>query len=135
MQDILLQIWHEPMPFNPERGPFRSWLAVVSRHRALDLLRRRRPHDSYEETSLLPLGRTLNKQIENSILLSRVFKFMAQLPASQRQMLRMAFSMGLSHQEIAEYTGLCLGTVKSRIRVGLISLKRAMAQPSAVRSA
>ena len=124
MQDVLMQVWRTPSTFTSTRGSFGGWLAVIARNRAIDLLRRRRPTDSVDEIALAS-SFNLADEAECAVLMERARLGMHQLPREQSKMLQMAFFDGLTHTEIAELTGDPLGTVKTRIRSALLSLRKA----------
>ena len=124
MQEVLMQVWRTPATFTPTRGSLGGWLAVVGRNRAIDLLRRRRPTDSVDEIALAS-DFNLADEAERSSLMARARGAIEQLPQLQRRMLEMAFFDGLTHTEIAELTGDPLGTVKTRIRGALVTLRKA----------
>jgi RNA polymerase sigma-70 factor, ECF subfamily len=124
MQDVFFQIWQNPEAFVWERGSLGPWLAVVVRNRSIDVIRRRRPTEPVEE--LMLAGSTdVALDVERETLLERVRGVVKGLPAEQRESLEMAFFGGMTHAEIAEQKGEPLGTVKTRIRMALISLRKA----------
>jgi RNA polymerase sigma-70 factor, ECF subfamily len=125
MQDIFIQIWKKPSAFISGRGSLAAWLLVVARNRAIDSLRRRRPTDPVEDV-VLAASTDLAAEAERNALMEKVRAYMHQLPPEQRKSVEMAYFEGLSHSEIAEKTGDPLGTVKTRIRLALITLRRAM---------
>jgi RNA polymerase sigma-70 factor (ECF subfamily) len=101
-------------------------LAVITRHRAIDQLRKRRPETdlsdvtastSCDYASNADRGRTLEK----------IREVLAGMPPAQRSNLEMAFFEGLTHNEIAAKTGEPLGTIKTRIRTGLVLLRETLA--------
>ncbi len=124
MQEVLMQVWRSPGSFASTRGSLGGWLAVVARNRAIDLLRRRRPTDSVDDV-VLASSFNLADEAERSTLMERARIVIGQLPREQRKTLEMAFFDGLTHSEIAEMTGDPLGTVKTRIRGALLSLRKA----------
>jgi RNA polymerase sigma-70 factor (ECF subfamily) len=125
MQDIFIQIWKKPGAFVSGRGSLGAWLVVVARNRAIDTLRRRRPTDSVEDV-VLASSTDLAAEAERNTLMEKVRIHLGQLPPEQRKSVEMAYFEGLSHSEIAEKTGDPLGTVKTRIRLALITLRKAM---------
>jgi len=125
MQDIFIQIWKKPGAFVSGRGTLGAWLAVVARNRAIDALRRRRPTDSVEDV-VLAASTNLAVESERNVLMEKVRIYMHQLPPEQLKTVEMAYFEGLSHSEISEKTGDALGTVKTRIRLALIALRKAM---------
>jgi RNA polymerase sigma-70 factor, ECF subfamily len=124
MQEIFLQVWRNSDSFVPGRGSLGAWLVVVARNRAIDLLRRRKPTDSVDEVILASPG-NLASEAEHHALIAKVRKVLQGLPAEQQRSMELAFFEGLSHAEIAERTGDPLGTVKTRIRLALITLRKA----------
>jgi RNA polymerase sigma-70 factor (ECF subfamily) len=124
LQEIFMQIWRNPDSFIATRGSLGGWLAVVSRNRSIDALRRRRPMDSVEDVALAsPCN--LGDEAERNVMMERARLVIQKLPAEQRKTLEMAFFDGLTHSEIAEITGDPLGTVKTRIRSALLTLRKA----------
>lgn len=124
LQEIYMQIWRAPASFVSTRGSLGGWLAVVARNRSIDALRRRRPTDSVEDV-ILASSCDLAAEAERNTLIERARRVLTTLPPEQRKTLEMAFFDGLTHAEIAEMTGDPLGTVKTRIRSALISLRKA----------
>ena len=124
LQEIFMQIWRSPGGFIATRGSLGGWLAVVSRNRSIDSLRRKRPTESVDE---IPLASPFNlsDEAERSLMMEKTRAAITLLPAEQRKTLEMAFFDGLTHSEIAEMTGDPLGTVKTRIRSALLSLRKA----------
>jgi RNA polymerase sigma-70 factor (ECF subfamily) len=125
MQEVLMQVWKRPQSFVAQRGNLAAWLSVVARNRAIDVLRKRSPMDPLGDLPL-PDPRDMTLETEQSWLLDKVRVVLASLPAEQQGPLELAYFEGLSHTEIAERTGSPLGTVKTRIRAGLTSIRKAM---------
>jgi RNA polymerase sigma-70 factor, ECF subfamily len=124
MQEIFFQVWRNPNSFVQGRGSLGAWLVVVARNRSIDFLRRRKPTDSVDDV-VLAVNCDLASEAEHNALMEKVHKVMKDLPAEQQRSMELAFFDGLSHSEIAEKTGDPLGTVKTRIRLALISLRKA----------
>src|ERR1700734_3942180 len=124
MQDIFFQVWRNSDSFVQGRGSLGAWLVVIARNRSIDLLRRRKPTDSVEDV-VLPSSTNLAVEADNNAMIEKVQKVLGELPAEQQKSMEMAFFEGLSHSEIAERTGDPLGTVKTRIRLALITLRKA----------
>ncbi len=125
MQEIFIQVWQNPGAFVSGRGSLGGWLVVVARNRAIDKLRRRRPSDPVELFSL-PSSTNLAQESERELLLERVRAAMADLSQEQRNSIELAFFEGLTHSEIAKKTGDPLGTVKTRIRLALIAIRKGL---------
>ena len=126
MQEIFFQIWRNSDSFVQGRGSLGAWLVVVARNRSIDLLRRRKPSDSIEDVVLASRS-NLASEAEHNAMIEKVQAVLKDLPAEQQRSMELAFFEGLSHSEIAEKTGDPLGTVKTRIRLALITLRKALA--------
>jgi RNA polymerase sigma-70 factor (ECF subfamily) len=127
LQEVFMQIWRNPDSFTAARGNLGGWLAIVSRNRSIDALRRKRPTTDIDD---VPLASSYNlaDEAERNSLMERARAVILQLPREQRKTLEMAFFDGLTHSEIAEMTGDPLGTVKTRIRSALLVLRKAFQQ-------
>jgi RNA polymerase sigma-70 factor, ECF subfamily len=124
LQEVFMQIWRNPDGFVAARGSLGGWLAVVARNRSIDALRRKRPTDNVDDMALASNYNLANEAERNS-LIEKARVVLHLLPVEQRKTLEMAFFDGLTHSEIAEMTGDPLGTVKTRIRSALTSLRKA----------
>src|ERR1700677_4644077 len=124
LQEVFLQLWRNPGAFDAARGGLGSWLAVITRNRAIDSLRKRRPETDIEDV-VLSVAPDLAAEAERSRVAEKVRGVMGTMAAAQRSALEMAYWEGMSHSEIADKTGEPLGTVKTRIRAGLIALRKA----------
>lgn len=124
LQEVFMQIWRSPDGFVATRGSLGGWLAVVSRNRSIDTLRRKRPTESVDDLALAS-NYNLANEAERAMMIERARGVIQQLPMEQRKTLEMAFFDGLTHSEIAEMTGDPLGTVKTRIRSALSTLRKA----------
>ncbi|HEX6496626.1 MAG TPA: sigma-70 family RNA polymerase sigma factor [Acidobacteriaceae bacterium] len=124
MQEIFLQLWRKPAAFVQQRGALGAWLMVLTRNRAIDQLRRRKLTDSVDDVVLSsPIN--VADEAERNTMMQKVRSVLAKLPQEQRKSLELAYFEGLTHTEIASRTGDPLGTVKTRIRQALISLRKA----------
>lgn len=132
-EDVFVQLWTSGDRFDPDRGSLRAWLAVMARTRALDLVRarsrRRSAHEraasSDEEGLATPLSESdsadaLVLRNELRAALDRALKV---LNPDQRRAIELAYFGGLTQSEIAERLAAPLGTVKTRIRDGMIRLR------------
>lgn len=125
MQEVFVQVWKNPAAFVSGKGSLGGWLVVVARNRSIDVIRRRRPTEPVE-SFLLPASTNLAREAERDSLLGKVRGVMGSLPEEQRRPLELAFFEGLTHSEIAEKTGDPLGTVKTRIRIALATIRKAL---------
>jgi RNA polymerase sigma-70 factor (ECF subfamily) len=125
MQEIFFQVWRNPEAFVSGRGSLGAWLAVMARNRAIDSLRKRRPTDSVDDV-VLASNSDLGSEVERNRMMEKVRGVLKDLPMEQEKSIELAFFEGLTHSEIAARTGDPLGTVKTRIRSALITLRKAI---------
>ena len=130
LQDVFLQAWTRAATFRADKGSPRGWLMVMARSRALDRLRagraaRRRDDTALQERPLVEPPEA-EAEVERQELGARMRQLMAELPAEQREAIELAFFAGLTHSQCAERLGLPLGTVKSRILMGMKKLKQGL---------
>ncbi len=124
LQEVFMQLWRNPGAFDSGRGNLGAWLAVIARNRAIDGLRKRRPETDISDVvvSVVP---DMAGDAERARAMEKVRGALGGMPAAQRGALEMAYFEGLTHTEIAAKTGEPLGTVKTRIRAGLMALRKA----------
>jgi RNA polymerase sigma-70 factor (ECF subfamily) len=128
VQDAFLRIWHRADRYEPERGAARPWVLRVVRNVAIDRLRTADARSRAETRSQTDVALTsvpeqpeeTTSRGERSRTLRRA---LAELPAEQRRAIEIAYFEGLSHSEIAERERMPLGTVKTRIRDGVLKLR------------
>ena len=125
LQEIFMQLWRNPSSFDASRGNIAPWLAVIARNRALDQLRKRKPSTELSETVVM-VEPDLAAKADRTRVAEKVTATMRQMPAAQRMALEMAYFEGYSHSEISQKTGEPLGTIKTRIRTGLMLLRKAV---------
>jgi RNA polymerase sigma-70 factor (ECF subfamily) len=135
--EVFAQAWRRAARFDPERGTPAVWLTTITRSRALDRLRaRRRLSSALEHAASLAPGTPVapaapapppDRAVEAEELRRIVGRLLAELPEHQRRCLELAYFSGLSHREIARELHEPLGTVKTRIRSGLIRLRAPLA--------
>ena len=134
VQEIFLRIWRKPDSYVAQRGRFVTWLASVTRNRAVDEIRsrgRRFRHETAspeEQERELPAPETNDPALMAELADQRrlIVAALAQIPAEQRQIIELAYFGGLTQQEIAERLSQPLGTVKTRIRLGMQKLRVAL---------
>jgi RNA polymerase sigma-70 factor (ECF subfamily) len=124
LQDVFMQLWRNPNAFDSNRGSLGAWLAVITRNRAIDALRKRRPENDIEDV-VISVETDLASEADRSRAAEKVRGLLGSMPAAQRSALEMAYFEGLTHTEIAAKTGEPLGTIKTRIRAGLTTLRKA----------
>lgn len=124
--DVYLQIWRSASGFQVERGSVIGWLITIARSRAIDRLRIRRSREEREVESFCDRPHMASSPEESTIAgeqQRRARMALAALPANQRRLVELACYGGYSQSELAGKMGLPLGTVKSRIRMGLSRLR------------
>jgi RNA polymerase sigma-70 factor (family 1) len=130
--DVFDQVWRTATRYDAAKGRVDTWLFMITRSRVLDRLRVRQRSTKTQSASLeaeIQSTKVSVDPVEAAILSeqrSRVSTALNRLPSQQRQVLELAYYKGLSHSEIAAQTGLSLGTVKTRIRLGLTKLRIAL---------
>jgi RNA polymerase sigma-70 factor (ECF subfamily) len=134
VQEVFLRIWRKPESYLPHKGRFATWLTSVTRNRAVDAIRSRNRRYRFETSSPEEQERDLpDVEGEDPALTAEladqrrlVLAAMKDLPPEQRQVIELAYFGGLTQQEIADLTGQPLGTVKTRIRLGMQKLRAAL---------
>ncbi len=129
-QDVFMQVWDKARTYQAEQGKVLTWLTSVARNRAIDVYRRRnaRPEghrvilDDYQWFDLED-GFVVESSVETHQIQLEVRKAISQLPDDQRKALGLAYFQGLTHQEISEILKEPLGTIKTRIRLGMQKLR------------
>ncbi|HEX8568086.1 MAG TPA: sigma-70 family RNA polymerase sigma factor [Pyrinomonadaceae bacterium] len=130
LQDVFVQVWQQAQSFNAERGKAFTWLVTIARCRAIDRLR-------YLKTRTLTIEKVkttnplyTDSRFEQKLFLrgrqKQVRTALSQLPENQSSLLLMAYFEGYSQQEIADRTKIPLGTVKTRMRVGMTKLRETL---------
>ncbi len=124
-QDTFLKVWNQPESWDPVRGKLVSWLLTIARYTAIDRLRReqRRPMGAPLDDILEVVGKRalIDDPIWQDGRLLRTL--IARLPPDQIEVIELGFYEGMTHSEMAEHLKLPLGTVKTRVRLGLQKLK------------
>jgi RNA polymerase sigma-70 factor, ECF subfamily len=137
LQEVFLKLWNRPEMYVPERGRFLPWLLGVIHHRAIDVLRSRAAENRHHVTTdqrqlLLELTADVNHLADPAdhvvigLEIQAVRQALQRLPIEQQEVLVLSLLGGLTHTEIAERLGQPLGTVKTRVRLGLRKLRSAL---------
>jgi RNA polymerase sigma-70 factor (ECF subfamily) len=128
LQEAFLGAWRHAGRYAEVRGSVKTWLLAIVHHRAVDAVRRRRPTTALPETEdVAPPALTLPDvwgEVSADLDADTVRGALAILPEAQREAIELAYFGGLTQQEIAERTGAPLGTVKGRMRLGLLAMRR-----------
>ena len=132
VQDVFAQAWRTSRVFESRRGSVAGWLLMMTRTRAIDRLRARHarpdtaagaPSHTLASSTLLP-----SEQVLSDEQARRIRETLATLPEAQRQAVELAYYEGLTQSEIAQRLSEPLGTVKTRIRTALITLRERLRQ-------
>jgi RNA polymerase sigma-70 factor (ECF subfamily) len=128
VQDAFLGAWRHADRYVEGRGSVKTWLLSIVHHRAIDAVRRRRPAVELPDPDLPPppqlIAADVWPEVAGRIDAVEIRAALASLSGVQREALELAYFGGLSQTEIAERTATPLGTVKSRMRLGLLALRR-----------
>lgn len=127
-QEVMIVLWHKAALFDAAKSSLATWLFRVARNRRIDALRRDKSGLLDETDPALQPARpeAVDDLIGADQRDERIRHAMRQLPSEQLELIRLAFFIGLSHSQIADETGLPLGTVKSRIRLAFGRLRKAI---------
>ncbi len=133
IQDVFVRVWEKASTYRAAQAKVSTWLSSITRHRSIDELRKRgvrpeRDSVSWEVISPDNLARVdgTEKVAEQALQRQRVREAIASLPPEQREALALAYLRGLTHSEIAEWLDQPLGTVKTRIRLGMQKLRESL---------
>lgn len=128
LQEVFLRVWRSAATFDPSRGTVLAWLLIATRSRAIDRVRARRPAfraglRSVENVPEAAAPGNLEAESAGRQWESLCRSAISELPPDQRRVLELAYFEGLTQEEIAEATATPLGTVKTRVRLGLMKLR------------
>jgi RNA polymerase sigma-70 factor (ECF subfamily) len=132
VQEVFLQLWRDAGGYRQDRGSLSSWIVTISRTRSIDKLRSRKARriqdstgeeDASDDLAQVPDPGAGQGRLDNRLLIRKAF---GALPVEQRVVIEMAYYEGMSQSEIANALREPLGTIKTRIRSGLIRLKQAL---------
>jgi RNA polymerase sigma-70 factor (ECF subfamily) len=127
--DVYLKAWKNAPAYNGQRGSVQAWLVTMARNAAIDRIRQHRAQPRVigleAESGIDPISPEGSPEAltVSDQRTRRIRQVIAQLPPEQREAVELAFFSGLTHLELAERLGEPLGTIKSRIRMGLIRLR------------
>jgi RNA polymerase sigma-70 factor (ECF subfamily) len=133
LQEVFTSIWEKADQFDTERGTVYTWIVTLTRNMSIDRLRSKVYKEQQKQSTSLdnedvyhPLFSEENDPLENTILkdrAKRVYDALGQISDKQRKMLQVAYFNGLTQSEISEEFDIPLGTVKTRMRDGMLKLR------------
>jgi RNA polymerase sigma-70 factor (ECF subfamily) len=133
LQEIFLEIWNRAGSYDPQKGKALGWIITLSRRRAIDRLRKREAYCRMEERLTEASKREpqeahahVEEDIAHAEMREHLARVMTSLPPAQQQVIQLAFYKGMSQREIAAHTGIPLGTIKTRIELGLKKISEAL---------
>jgi RNA polymerase sigma-70 factor (ECF subfamily) len=134
LQEILIQVWRESGRYSPKAGKLLGWIVTLARRRAIDRLRRKQAYCRAKERYQQHLDREPDpgatphsfEDVSRADLRSYLHRRLKVLPRQQRQAIELSFFTGMSHREIAAVTHAPLGTVKTRLELGLQKLTQSL---------
>jgi RNA polymerase sigma-70 factor (ECF subfamily) len=129
VQEAFVGVWRNAARYAVGRSTVRTWMLSIAHHRAIDIVRRRRPTSALPEIETNDPALTAPDvwpEVAQTLDRATIDTAMAALPEAQRQAIQLAYFEGLTQVEIAARTGTPLGTVKSRVRLGLLQMRRTL---------
>ena len=134
VEEVFLGVWNQASNFDTAKGRPIGWIITMARRRAIDRVRRRQAYDRAEmrfristDTGSQHLASDdVEEQAAGADTAAKFVELISQLPEAQQQVVHMAFYQGLSQREIAKETGIPLGTVKTRLELGVKKLRVAV---------
>ncbi|WP_344468254.1 sigma-70 family RNA polymerase sigma factor [Kitasatospora kazusensis] len=126
-QEVMLEVWRTAARYRPERGAVMAWVMTLAHRRAVDRVRSAQAASDREQRaaaeSHLPAYDEVAEQVENRLEREQVRRCLSGLTEIQRESVTLAYYRGYSYREVAELLGVPLGTIKTRMRDGLIRLR------------
>jgi RNA polymerase sigma-70 factor, ECF subfamily len=130
VQDAFLGAWRNAERYVSGKGSVKTWLLSIVHHRAIDAVRRRKPTTELPDVELVPPPQfqvpDVWAEVSAELDADAVRRALATLSDVQREAIELAYFGGLTQQEVADRTNTPLGTVKSRMRLGLLSMRRVL---------
>ena len=129
-QDVFLRCWRSLDRYQPSQGSLAAWMLSITHNRAIDELRSRRGKDARREISddVLQPQAAIDPGFEEALLRGEIQQALQQLPVAQRDVIELVFWNGMTRREIAEQLSLPLGTVHTRLRLGVDKLRESLRQ-------
>jgi RNA polymerase sigma factor (sigma-70 family) len=133
VQDAFLSVWRRAISYSPQSGAVRGWLISIVHHRAIDYLRNVRRRSALKTATLedvdvdeYAIFPDVWDEVWHSVQSTQIRAALMNIPTEQRMVIELAYFQGWTHTEIAEGCQIPLGTVKARLRLGLMHLKKTL---------
>lgn len=134
LQEVFMEIWNQAKNFSSEKGKALGWMVTLGRRRAIDALRKKQAYNRAEERLIVEVEQQpeawvqniTETEIESSDTRVLMSKVLDSLPEAQKKAIELAFFYGMSQREIAVHTNTPLGTVKTRLELGLKKIYEAL---------
>jgi RNA polymerase sigma-70 factor, ECF subfamily len=128
VQQVFTEVWRQAQRYQLERGKFSAWVSTITRHQCIDELRRRRVRPMtepgyWESLDRLAGNDDLAQHVQDTFEQARIRAALKQIPRQEQTVIELAFWGGMTQREIALYCHSPLGTVKTRLRLGMRRLK------------
>lgn len=129
-QDVFLRCWQHIDRYQPAQGTLAAWLLAIAHHRTIDELRSRRQRQRRHEQGDAELAAlaTRDPTLDEVLLRDEVRRGLSQLPDTQREAIELIFWGGLTRREAAARLGIPLGTLHTRLRLGMERLRQSFAR-------
>lgn len=134
LQDVFVELWNHASDFSPKKGKLLGWMITLTRRRAIDRLRKRQAYLRAEDRlkqapEAQPLAWTensTNSAIDRSDIRAVLLDALRHIPPEQERVIKLSFFKGMTQREIAAHTNTPLGTVKTRLELGLRKITEAL---------
>lgn len=133
VQEAFVGVWRNAGRYSVGKASVRTWMLSITHHRAIDIVRRRRPTVQLPETETVDESLRVPDvwaEVVRAVDGHAVRQAMSTLSGAQRESIEMAYFEGLTQAEIADKAGIPLSTVKSRVRLGLLQLRKVLEEPA-----
>lgn len=131
IQDVFLAIWRGAREFDPTRGSARAWILSVAHHKSVDAVRRSRRNPTVPLSETMTGDADVIEAVAARVDAAHVRKALEALSVEQRAAIVLAYYGGYTQQEISQRLGVPLGTIKTRMRDGLLRLRAVLPAPAA----
>jgi len=134
VQQVFTEVWRHAHHYRLEQGTFAAWVGTITRHRCIDELRRRRVRPLTDSGDWESLDEVADRDdpaqdVQDRFEQARIHQALQQIPTQERTVIELTYWGGMSQQEIARHCRTPLGTVKTRLRLGMRRMKVLLQEP------